>query len=200
VAKTVEFWFDVGSPAAYLAWYRLPKIAQEEGATIDYRPMLLGGVFQATGNHSPATIPAKGDYMHIDLARFARRDGTEYRHNPFFPINTLTLMRGAIGLQMREPSRMLPYVDAVYRAIWADGRNMNDPAVVGAVLHGAGFDPQALLALTADPEVKERLKTVTAEAVRRGVFGAPTFFVGSQMYWGQDRLDFVQQELKKATP
>ena len=198
--KCVEFWFDVGSPAAYIAWHRLPKIAAEEAASIDYRPMLLGGVFQATNNHSPMTVPAKGRYMMVDLERFAHRDGTPFSHNPFFPINTLMLMRGAVGLQMREPKRMVDYVDAVFRAIWVEGKNMNDPAVVGAVLHGGGFDPQALLALTADPEVKDRLKTVTAEAVERGVFGAPTFFVDGHMYWGQDRLDFVQQALKDASP
>ena len=198
MAKTVEFWFDVGSPAAYLAWHRLPKIAVQERATIDYRPMLLGGVFQATGNQSPATIAAKGRYMNDDLARFARRDGLPFEHNPHFPINTLMLMRGAVGLQMREPDRMQPYVDANNRAIWVDRKNMNDAAVVGAVLHAAGFDPHALLALTQEPEVKDRLKAVTGEAVERGVFGAPTFFVGGEMYWGQDRLDFVQQALKEA--
>jgi len=196
MARTVEFWFDVGSPAAYLAWHRLPKIAKEAGAQIDYRPMLLGGVFQATSNQSPMMVPAKGKWMQRDLARFARRGGTEFRHNPHFPINTLTLMRGAVALQMQGDARMLPYVDAVYRAIWADERNMNDPQVVGAVLQQAGFDPQALLALTAEPEVKERLKTVTAEAVQRGVFGAPTFFVDGEMYWGQDRLDWVEEALK----
>lgn len=196
MAKTVEFWFDVGSPAAYLAWHRLPRICAEQGAQIAYRPMLLGGVFQATGNQSPMNVPAKARYMEADLERFARRDGTPYRHNPHFPINTLALMRGAVGLQMRDEARMLPYVDAVYRAIWSDGRDMNDAAVVGAVLKEAGFDPQAVLALTADPQVKERLKTVTHEAVQLGVFGAPTFFVNGRMYWGQDRLDFVQQELR----
>jgi len=197
MARTVEFWFDVGSPAAYLAWHRLPRIAQAAGATIDYRPMLVGGVFKDTGNQSPMMIPAKGKWMQRDLARFAQRDGTAFRHNPHFPINTITLMRGAVGLQMRDPARMLPYVDAVYRAIWAGEKNMNDLDVVGRVLHEAGFDPQALLALTADPEVKERLKTVTGEAVQRGVFGAPTFFVGGEMYWGQDRLDWVEEALKK---
>jgi 2-hydroxychromene-2-carboxylate isomerase len=196
--KTVEFWFDVGSPAAYLAWHRLPKIAAEEGAAIEYRPMLLGGVFQAAGNHSPMTVPAKGRYMMVDLERFAHRDGTPFSHNPFFPINTLTLMRGVVGLQMRDPARMRPYVDAVYRAIWVDGRDMNDPAVVAEVLQRAGFDPQSMLALAADAAVKDRLKAVTAEAVERGVFGAPTFFVDGHMYWGQDRLDFVQQALKGA--
>jgi len=199
MSKTVEFYFDVGSPAAYLAWMQVPKLAAETGATIDYRPMLLGGVFQATGNKSPMEVPAKGSYMVTDLQRFAARYGVPFNHNPHFPINTLLLMRGAIGLQIREPARMVPYVDAVYRAIWVDGKNMNDPATVGAVLQQAGFDQAALLALAADPEVKDRLKAVTQDAVARGVFGAPTFFVDGHMYWGQDRLDFVQQALK-ATP
>jgi len=196
MAKTVEFYFDVGSPAAYLAFQRLPALCQAAGATLDYRPMLLGGVFQAAGNQSPMTVPAKGRYMLVDLERFARKHGIAFRHNPHFPINTLTLMRGATGLQLREPQRFLAYLAAVYRAIWVDGRDMNDPAVVAAVLQEAGFDPRQLLALAADPEVKERLKAVTQEAVARGVFGAPTCFVGGEMYWGQDRLDFVREALE----
>jgi 2-hydroxychromene-2-carboxylate isomerase len=194
--KTVEFLFDVGSPAAYLAFRRLPAICEAAGATLVWRPMLLGGVFQATGNHSPAAIPAKGKYLFADLQRFASRHGIAFRRNPFFPINTLTLMRMATGLDLREPQRLAPFVDAVYRAIWEDERDMNDPAVVARVLQEAGFDPQALLALANDPEVKEALKARTQEAVARGVFGAPTFFVGDQMYWGQDRLDFVKEALE----
>ncbi len=193
--KSVDFYFDVGSPAAYLAWQRLPRICEETGAVLVYKPMLLGGVFQATGNQSPMSIPAKGRYLMSDLARFARRDGVAFRHNPFFPINTLTLMRGVCGLQMKDAARMVPYADAVYRAIWRDATDMNDAAVVAGVLGQAGFDPAALLALAGDPEVKERLKAQTMEAVARGVFGAPTFFVGEEMYWGQDRLDFVRQAL-----
>jgi 2-hydroxychromene-2-carboxylate isomerase len=174
----------------------MPRLCAGVRARIDYKPMLLGGVFQATGNQSPMTIAAKGRYVMTDLERFAQRDGIPFSHNPFFPINTLTLMRGATGLQMRDPARMVPYVDAAYRAIWVDGKNMNDPAVVGGVLQEAGFDPAVLLALAADPEVKERLKAVTQDAVARGVFGAPTFFIDGQMYWGQDRLDFVKDALK----
>ncbi|MBA2964744.1 MULTISPECIES: 2-hydroxychromene-2-carboxylate isomerase [Ramlibacter] len=195
MAKDLEFYFDVGSPAAYLAWTQIPRLSAATGAQVHYRPFLLGGVFQATGNRSPMEVPAKSRFMQDDLARYAVRYGVPYRHNPHFPINTLMLMRGATGLQMRQPDRLLPYGDAVYRAIWVDGRNMNDPAEVGAVLQQAGFEPQVLLALTQDPEVKERLKTVTQEAVARGVFGAPSFFVGDTLYWGQDRLDFVQQAL-----
>jgi 2-hydroxychromene-2-carboxylate isomerase len=196
MSATVEFYFDVGSPAAYLAFQRLPGICQATGATLAYRPMLLGGVFQATGNQSPMNVPAKGRYMTADLQRFARRDQIPFRHNPHFPINTLTLMRGAAGLQLRDPERLVPYVAAVYGAIWVDGRNMNDPAVVAAVLQDAGFNPEELLSLAADPEVKESLKTLTQQAVARGVFGAPTFFVGDEMYWGQDRLDFVKEALE----
>ncbi len=196
MTRAVEFYFDVGSPAAYLAWTQLPKIAQQAGWEIEYRPFLLGGVFQATGNRSPMEVPAKGQYMQDDLQRFAKRYGVPFRHNPHFPINTLMLMRGALGLQMREPQRMVPYVDAVYRAIWVDGKDMNDPATVAGVLQHAGFDPEKLLALTQDPAVKDELKVVTQEAVARGVFGAPTFFVGDQMFWGQDRLDFVKDALQ----
>lgn len=194
--KTVEFFFDVGSPAAYLAWTQLPAIARDTGATIAYKPFLLGGVFQATGNRSPMEVSAKGRYLQADLERFAQRYGVPFRHNPHFPINTLALMRMVLGLQLREPQRMVPFVDAIYRAIWVDGKDMNDPAVAGAVIRQAGFDPGKLLALAADPAVKDELKAVTQEAVARGAFGAPTFFVGKDMFWGQDRLDFVKEALQ----
>ena len=196
MARTVEFWFDLGSPAAYLAWTQMPALARDTGAAVQYRPFLLGGVFQATGNRSPMEVPAKSRYMLDDLQRFARRYGVPFAHNPHFPVNTLTLMRGALGLQLRQPERLRPYGDAVYRAIWVDGRNMNDPAVVGAVLQQAGFDAPALVALTQDPQVKDGLKAATQQAVDRGAFGAPTFFVGDQMFWGQDRLDHVKEALQ----
>ena len=196
MTKTVEFYFDVGSPAAYLAWTQLPHLSREAGGNIDFRPMLLGGVFQATGNASPMTVPAKGKYMMGDLQRFAQRYGVPLRHNPHFPINTLTLMRAATGMQMREPARFSAFVDAAYQAIWVDEKNMNDASTVGAVVQAAGFDPVAVMALAADPEVKDRLKSVTQGAVERGVFGAPSFFIDGQLYWGQDRLDFVKEALK----
>jgi 2-hydroxychromene-2-carboxylate isomerase len=195
MAKNVEFFFDVGSPAAYLAWTQLPSLCSEAGASIDYKPMLLGGVFQATGNQSPMMVPAKGKYMEGDLARHAARYGVPFRLNPHFPINTLTLMRGATAVQINEPARFQAYVDAVYRAIWVDAKDMNDPQVVAGVLRAAGFDPAALLAQASAPEVKERLKQVTQDAVARGVFGAPTFFVDGQIFWGQDRLQFVKEIL-----
>ena len=160
-----------------------------------WKPFLLGGVFQATGNHSPAQVLHKGPYMNADLRRFAGRYGVPFVHNPHFPINTLLLMRGATGLQMKEPERFAAYVDAVFHAMWVEPRNLNDPATVGAVLQAAGFDAQALVALAGAQDVKDRLKATTEQAVARGVFGAPTMFVGDTMFWGQDRLDFVREAL-----
>ncbi|MCY1250956.1 2-hydroxychromene-2-carboxylate isomerase [compost metagenome] len=115
--------------------------------------------------------------------------------NPAFPLNTLLLMRGAVAMQLRQPERFAAYVEAIYRAMWVDQRNLGDPAELGAVLAAAGFDPEELLALTAEPEIKEALKSATEEAVRRGAFGAPTMFVGEKMFFGQDRLDFVREAL-----
>ena len=193
--KTVDFYFDFGSPAAYLAWTQLPKLCADAAARIAWRPMLLGGVFQATGNRAPMMGPLKGKYLFIDLARFARRYDVPLRLNPNFPINTITLMRIAVGLQMREEPRFEDYCTAMFRAIWVDAQNMNDPGVVAAVLAKADFDAPALLALSAEQAVKDELKAVTQAAVDRGVFGAPTFFVADQMFWGQDRLDFVREAL-----
>ncbi len=194
--KTFEFWFDFGSPAAYLASTQIAGIEAATGARAVWRPMLLGGVFQATGNHSPATIAAKGRYIFDDFARFARRYGVPLQRNPHFPINTLLLMRGAMGVQARDPARFADYCAAMFQAIWVQALDMNDPAVIGQALHRAGFDPQALLALTQEPEVKAALKAATEEAVARGVFGAPTFFAGDQMFWGQDRIDFLKEALQ----
>lgn len=191
--KQVEFYFDVGSPASYLAWTQIAQLAERHGAEVVYQPMLLGGVFKATGNASPASVPAKGRYTRIDFERFARRYQVPFAQNPFFPINTMQLMRGAVALLNSDQFR--PYVDAVFRAIWVDGQNMGDPDVVARVLGGQGFDVAGLLQQINDPAVKERLRQITERAIERGVFGAPTFFVGDEMFFGQDRLDFVEAAL-----
>jgi len=193
--RTIEYFFDVGSPTAYLAWTQLPKLTADTSAVIAWRPMLLGGVFKATGNASPVTVPAKGRWMNDDIARWARRYGVKFAFNPHFPINTLTLMRGATGLQMRRPADFLRYLDVVERSLWETPKNLGDPAVLAATLAEAGFDTDEFVALVADPEVKAKLVATTEEAVARGVFGAPTFFVGDTMFFGQDRLDFVREAL-----
>jgi 2-hydroxychromene-2-carboxylate isomerase len=197
-AKTLEFFFDFGSPASYLAYTQVPKIAAECGASVGWRPMLLGGVFKATGNASPVSVPAKGRWLLDDLPRWAQRYGVPFAFNPFFPINTLTLMRGAVGLQLRQPALFGAYCDAVFAALWQQQRNLGDAAVLASTLAEAGLQADAFMALVAEPEVKAALVAATEEAVARGVFGAPTCFVGSAMHFGQDRLDFVREALAVA--
>jgi 2-hydroxychromene-2-carboxylate isomerase len=194
--KTLEFHFDFVSPASYLAYTQVERIAQEAGATLVWHPMLLGGVFKATGNASPVSVPAKGRWVQADMVRWAKRWGVPFALNPHFPIQTLTLMRGACGLLMRQPEDFRRYVDVVFHAIWVTPRNLNEPTEVQAMLTDAGFDAQALLTLAGDPEVKADLVARTELSVQRGAFGAPTFFVGQQLFFGQDRLDFVAEALK----
>lgn len=196
--KSAEFFFDVGSPASYLAWTQMPALCAQAGATLVYKPMLLGGVFQATGNASPAMVAAKGRYMTVDLGRFAKRYGVEFKMNPHFPINTLQLMRGVIGMQLRQPARFEAFLSAVFTALWVKGANLNDPAVTAATLVEAGLDPAEVFVLVNDADIKAALKANTEEAVARGVFGAPTVFVGDAMFFGQDRLDFIHEVLVRA--
>lgn len=191
--KTVEFLFDFGSPTSYLAYKRLPTIAGRHGARVQYTPILLGGVFKATGNTSPATIPAKARYMNLDLARFAKRYGVVLNFNTHFPVNTLPLMRGAVAYQPTNHFDM--YVNAMFDAMWAHPRNLNDQAEIAHVLNDIGVEPDDFLARIERPDVKEKLKANTEGAVARGVFGAPTFFVNGEMFFGQDRLDFVEEML-----
>ncbi|WP_458370136.1 2-hydroxychromene-2-carboxylate isomerase [Pseudomonas fluorescens] len=195
MSKTVEFLFDLGSPTTYLAYTQLPAICEQTDSQLIYIPILLGGVFKATGNASPATIPAKGRHMIQDLDRYARRYGVPLKFNPHFPINTLALMRAVTGIQLHHPERFVAFIDCLFKALWVDGRNLNDPATVAAVLSGNGFDPNLVLALTADETVKATLKDNTDKAVQRGVFGVPSMFVDNQLYFGQDRLDFVLEAL-----
>lgn len=196
MSKSVEFYFDFGSPTTYLAWTQLPALCAAADAELVYKPMLLGGVFQATGNASPITIPSKGRFMLQDLQRFARRYQVPMQFNPHFPINTLGLMRGAVAVQLRLPERFDAYVTAIFQAMWVDALNLGDPVVLGTVLAKAGFDPQQLLVLSAEQTVKDQLKATTEEAVKRGVFGAPSMFVGNELFFGQDRLDFVAEALQ----
>ncbi|MGH8702263.1 MAG: 2-hydroxychromene-2-carboxylate isomerase, partial [Burkholderiales bacterium] len=192
--RTVDFYFDYGSPTSYLAYTQMPGLAQRTGATVNYLPILLGGVFQATGNRSPVDVAAKGKWMQQDLRHFADRYRVPFRWNSHFPINTLPLMRGA-AYALRE-GFLIPYSDAVYKALWSDGLNMGDPAVIGNVLKEAGLDAPKIMAATQEQAVKDALKSATEQAVKRGLFGAPTFFVGERMHFGQDRLPYVEECLR----
>jgi 2-hydroxychromene-2-carboxylate isomerase len=198
MTQRIDFYFDVGSPTAYLAWTQLPSIARDTGAELVYHPVLLGGIFQATGNASPMTNAAKGAYMVRDLKRFARHYDVPLAFNPHFPINTLTLMRIATGVQQHQPERFPALVEALYTAMWVDGRNLGDDTILRQTLAQAGFDADEALRLAGDDAVKAQLKQVTEAAVQRGLFGVPTIFVGEEMFWGQDRLDFVRETLAAA--
>lgn len=195
MSKSVDFFFDVGSPSSYLAWTQLPSLCASHGADLVYRPMLLGGVYQATGNASPATIPVKGRYTQMDYERHARRYGVPFRGNPHFPIITLFLMRAVTGIQLRRPEQLQQFLGCVFKALWIDALNLNDPQLTASVLTNGGFDPAEIERLSQDPETKAALKATTDEAVKRGVFGAPTLFVGDEMFFGQDRMDFVREAL-----
>lgn len=194
--KSVEFFFDLGSPTSYLAYTQLPGICAATDSQLIYQPMLLGGVFKTTGNASPITIPAKGRYMLQDLTRYAKRYRVTLNFNPHFPINTLLLMRAVTGMQMHHPERLTAFLDCLFQALWVDQRNLNDLAVVSEVLEAAGFEPHAVLDLCNNEAVKSALKDKTEHALQRGVFGAPSLFVGDQLFFGQDRLDFVREALE----
>lgn len=195
MARKLEFYFDYGSPYSYLADTQVEAIAQRAGATLVRKPMLLGGVFKATGNHSPAELPQKSVWSAFDMPMWARHYGVPFQRNPFFPVNTLALMRGAAAAQIDGTFER--YHPAVFKAMWVEGRNLNDMKEVAAVLSAAGLDAEKFGARIQDQYVKDRLKATTDEAVARGVFGAPTCFVDKMMFFGNDRLPFVELALKE---
>ena len=197
MSTQLDFYFDFGSPTAYLAYRRLKQLEQQYDLEVVYKPMLLGGVFKATDNSSPVAIPAKGKYMsEHDMPRFAQRYGVELAFNPFFPINTLYLMRGVFAA--RKLNCLPDYLDTVYKAMWVDQKNMGDLEVVAEVLRSADLDSETLLQATQEPDIKQALIAATEEAVSRGAFGAPTLYIGDEMFFGQDRLDFVEERLRCA--
>ena len=194
MARTLEFYFDYGSPYSYLADTQVEAIAKRSGATLMRKPMLLGGVFKATGNASPMTVALKSKWSAFDMPMWARHYGVPFNRNPHFPVNTLALMRGAAAAQI--DGLFERYHPAMYKAMWIDGRNLNDIKEVAAVLTEAGFDAQKFGQRIQDQDVKDRLKATTDDAVGRGVFGAPTMFVENMMFFGNDRLPFVEMALK----
>ncbi len=196
--QTVEFFFDVGSPNAYLAHRVIPALAARTGAKFVYRPCLLGGIFKATGNQSPvmayAHIPNKLAYEHLEMQRFIEQHRlTEFRMNPFFPVNTLMAMRGAVAAQSLD--LLAPYTAALFHYMWEEPRQLDDPAIFQQTLRDAGLAAEAIIAASAQPEVKQALIDDTAAVVARGAFGLPTFFIGAQMWFGKDRLRDVEEHL-----
>ncbi|RMF46290.1 MAG: 2-hydroxychromene-2-carboxylate isomerase [Deltaproteobacteria bacterium] len=194
MSKSIDFYYDYGSVNSYLAWTQLPALCARTGARLNYKPMLLGGVFKATGNTSPMLVPAKAAYLKKDIARYAELYGVPLAMNPHFPVNTVGIMRGALWAMATD--HLEPYNKAMFEAVWVDQKNMADPEVIAEVLKTAGFDPEPIFTATSQPEIKQGLIDATSEAVARGVFGAPTMFVGDEMFFGQDRLQWVEQALK----
>jgi 2-hydroxychromene-2-carboxylate isomerase len=198
MARTLEFYFDYGSPYSYLADSQVEAIARRTGASLQRRPMLLGGVFKATGNASPMTVPLKSKWSTTDLPLWARYYKVPFQRNPHFPVNTLALMRGAAAAEI--DGLFERYHPVIYKAMWVDGRNLNDIKEVASVLGEAGLDATKFGNRIQDQDVKDRLKATTEEAVARGVFGAPTCFVDGQLFFGNDRLHFVELALKGELP
>lgn len=194
MSKTVEFFFDFVSPATYLAFTQLPKIAARTDAEIAYKPFLLGGVLKAAGNQTPMSVPAKAAWMLKDLERFAKRYRVDLTFNPHFPFRTIELMRGAIWAQ--EINKLAVYSETMFKAIWADALNVGDESVVRELLTSIKLDPAEFQEAISKQDIKDKLRANTDDAVNRGAFGAPTFFVEDEMFWGQDRLDFVEEALK----
>ena len=200
-APKVEFHFDVGSPNAYLVHKLIPGIEQRTGAKLIYVPILLGGVFKLTNNQAPMVqfkgIKNKLEYQRLEFTRFIRTHGlARFKMNPHFPVNTVQIMRGAVAAEM--DGQLARYVDAVFRNMWEEGLKMDDPAVITAALTQSGLDGARTLARIQDQDVKDKLLANTEASVARGTFGAPTFFVGDEMFFGKDRLREVEEEIEAA--
>lgn len=191
--KTVDLYYDFISPASYFAFVRLNGICRKKGAVINYKPMLLGGVFKENGNTTPMNIPAKWEWMKTDFARTAEYYQIPYQLNPHFPFSTVAAMRGAMWAQ--EVGCIEDYSRAMYQAVWVDAKNISDPSVLREVLENAGFNVEQVMETMTEPAYKQALILATTDAAERGVFGAPTMFMGSEIYFGQDRLDWIERAL-----
>jgi 2-hydroxychromene-2-carboxylate isomerase len=199
----VEFHFDFGSPNAYFAHRVIPGIEQRTGVRFTYVPILLGGVFKLTNNQSPIMqfkeVKNKLPYSQLEIRRFIKKHGlTRFKMNPNFPVNTVQIMRGAVAAEM--DGSLSKYVEAVFQSMWENGLKMDDAEVIRTTLDAAGLDGARTLARIQEPDVKGKLLKNTEASVARGTFGAPTFFVGEEMYFGKDKLRDVEEEIvaKKA--
>lgn len=194
MTKTIEFLFDFGSPTTYLAYRQMPRILAETGATLVWQPVLLGGILQTAGNASPMNVASKAAWMVRDLQKWADRYGISFTMNSHFPINTLFLMRGAVAMQRTDG--FAAYVEAVFTGMWQKGLNLGDAETLRELMAQHEIDFDELKAAAASDDVKLTLKAATEQATSRGVFGCPTFFVNGEMFFGQDRLTFVEEALQ----
>lgn len=198
MTQTVDFIFDFASPNAYLAYKAMAGVKARTGASVNYVPCLLGGIFKATGNQAPMLaydgIKGKLEYSRLEMQRFINKhELTDYTFNPNFPVNTLMLMRAAIVA--KQEGWLEDFIDVGLKCMWEDGEKMDDPEVFVTALAKYDIDGKRLLELTADPEVKAGLMDNTQQAVERGAFGIPTFYVGDEMFFGKERLGQLEELL-----
>ena len=191
----IEMYYDVASPYAYLALTQIEALAARHQRELVYKPMLLGKVFEATGNRMPAAVPAKGKYMMGDLQRWAAFYGVPFRFPSVFPVNSKTAQRIAAILPAEQVG---DWARAAAHAYWADNLDIGAPEGLQPAFDTLGWDPAPLLAESESGAAKTRLRELTEEAVARGVFGAPSFFVGDAMFWGCDRLGLLEHHLSNA--
>lgn len=202
MGERVEFLYDLVSPFSYLAYGRLGEICAGHGAELVLHPVLLGALHDAAGIQAPVFIPAKGSYMNQDIQRWAEHYGLPMRFPEPFPFRTLKTMRAALFCRRR--GELEPFTREAFRLYWEEGgapqgrEESDEDGPISEVARRIGADPDEVLAGAAEPEVKEELKDATSDALDRGAFGVPTFFVGDEMFWGNDRLEFVERELKRA--
>jgi 2-hydroxychromene-2-carboxylate isomerase len=198
--ETVEFFFDVGSPYSYLAAARIDSLRSKTGAHVVWRPFLLGGVFKASGNDMPARVAAKARWMLTDLSAWARHCGVPFKMSSRFPLVTILPQRALVAAgRVAGPEALEKLAMALFAAYWAEDRDVSKAEVVSAVADSVGLDGPALVAAAQEPAVKDELRATTDEAVARGAFGAPTFFVGERMYWGNDRIELLESDLSQGT-
>jgi 2-hydroxychromene-2-carboxylate isomerase len=196
VRQDPQFLFDFGSPNAFLSHEAIPAIEKRTGVKFEYVPILLGGIFKATNNKSPAETLAgvknKPEFQMLETERFVKRFAVKpYSPNPFFPVNTLNIMRAAIAAQLEGVFEK--YVEAAFHHMWVEPKKMDDSAVAAQALSASGLDAAKLFARAQDPDVKAKLIENTQGAVERGAFGSPTFFVGKEMFFGKEQLREVEE-------
>lgn len=195
--REIELFFDVGSSYSYLAATQMAKLGERTGATVRWRPFLLGAVFKATTNEMPARVPAKAKWMLEDMKRWSAHYGVPFRFPSRFPLLTLRTQRALAAVERTTPAAIAPMALALFKAYWAEDQDVTTDPVISAAAQAAGLDAAAVVSAIDAPETKELLRATTDEAVRRGAFGAPSMFVGDALFWGNDRIALLEEHLAK---
>jgi len=197
MAKHMDFYYDFSSPNAYFSCAQIKDVLKRTGATIFWKPIVLGGVFKDLNTTPPMQQSSqKAAYMPKDMERWAKKYHIPFRFPSIFPMNTIKALRGALAVEQMNKDRLMPYIDTVFAAYWAEDKDISNDEVLGEIVTRLGLDRQRFFTLINSQGIKDTLRDITAEAEKRGTFGTPTFFVGEEMFWGKDRLDFVEDELK----